>query len=390
MAEEPETIELSIVMPCLNEAETLGVCIQKALKGIHDADSIGEIVVADNGSTDGSQEIAQRYGARVVPIKAKGYGNALRGGITAARGRFIIMGDADDSYDFSRIDPFVKRLRAGADLVMGCRMPLGGGKIMPGAMPWKHRWVGNPALSFIGRLFFKCPITDFHCGLRGFSQSAYKAMDLQTTGMEFASEMVIKATLQGMKMEEVPITLFKDGRSRPPHLRSWRDGWRHLRFMMLYSPRWLFLYPGFFLMGIGLLVGGYLLPQPRTLFGVTFDVHTLLLASASILIGFQAICFAFFTKIFAVMEKLLPPDSKLESVFKFINLERGLVAGILLLLAGTGLSLAAVVKWSHASLGPLNPSQVLRILIPGTTLLMLGFQTIWASFFFSILGLKRK
>ena len=376
-------------MPCLNEAETLAACIQKALKGIQNTGSKGEVVVADNGSTDGSQEIAERYGARVVAVEAKGYGNALRGGIAAARGRFIIMGDADDSYDFSQIDPFVSRLRAGADLVMGCRMPFGGGTIMPGAMPWKHRWIGNPVLSFIGRLFFKCPITDFHCGLRGFSRSAYEAMDLQTSGMEFASEMVIKATLLGMKMEQAPITLFKDGRSRPPHLRSWRDGWRHLRFMMLYSPRWLFLYPGFILMGGGLIIGGYLLPQPRTLFGITFDVH-LLLASASVVIGFQAICFALFTKIFAVIEKLLPPDPKLESVFKYINLEKGLIAGVLMLLTGLGLSLLAVFKWSDASFGPLEPSQILRILIPSTTLLMIGFQTICASFFFSILGLKRK
>jgi glycosyltransferase involved in cell wall biosynthesis len=390
MAEESGAIELSIIMPCLNEAETLAVCIQKALKGLQSAGCKGEIVVADNGSTDGSQEIVRRYGARVVPVQAKGYGNALRGGIATSQGRFIIMGDADDSYDFSQIDPFVERLRAGTDLVMGCRMPRGGGKIMPGAMPWKHRWIGNPVLSFIGRLFFKCPITDFHCGLRGFSRSAYETMDLQTSGMEFASEMVIKATLLGMKMDEVPITLFKDGRSRPPHLRSWRDGWRHLRFMMLYSPRWLFLYPGFVLMISGLVVGGYLLPQSRMLFGITFDIHTLLLASAATLIGFQAICFAFFTKIFAIMEKLLPPDPKLEDAFKYINLERGLVAGILMLLAGLSLSLLAVFKWSDASFGPLEPSRILRILIPGTTLLMLGFQTIWASFFFSILGLKRK
>jgi glycosyltransferase involved in cell wall biosynthesis len=390
MAKEFEEVELTIVMPCLNEAETLAVCVEKALKGMKSASITGEVLVADNGSTDGSQAIAERCGARVVPVTAKGYGNALRGGIAAARGRFVIMGDADDSYDFSNIAPFVQRLRAGADLVMGCRMPRGGGTIMPGAMPWKHRWIGNPVLSFIGQLFFKCPITDFHCGLRGFSKSAYETMDLQTTGMEFASEMVIKATLLGMKMEQVPITLYKDGRSRPPHLRSWRDGWRHLRFMMLYSPRWLFLYPGFLLMAFGVIVAGYLLPAPRMLFGVTFDVHTLLLASSAILIGFQAVCFAYFTKIFAVLEKLLPPDPKLEKSFDYFNLEKGLIAGVVLLLTGLGLSLAAIFKWSDASFGPLNPSQVLRILIPSTTLLMLGFQTICASFFFSILGLKRK
>jgi glycosyltransferase involved in cell wall biosynthesis len=390
MGHDSDSIEVSIVMPCLNEAETLATCVRKALQGLEDTGATGEIIVADNGSTDGSQDLACQCGARVVPVAAKGYGNALSGGIAAARGRYVIMGDADESYDFSNIAPFIKRLRAGADLVMGCRLPRGGGTIKPGAMPWMHRWIGNPVLSFIGRLFFHCPITDFHCGLRGFSKRAYDIMDLHTTGMEFASEMVIKSTLLGMKMEEVPITLSKDGRSRPPHLRSWRDGWRHLRFMMLYSPRWLFLYPGFILMGLGLLVGLYLLPQPRTWFGITFDVHTLLLASAAVLIGFQAICFAFFTKIFAVMENLLPPDPKLESVFKYINLERGLIAGALILLAGLGLSLEAVFKWSDASFGPLQPSQILRILIPGTTLLMLGFQMIWASFFFSILGLTRK
>jgi len=257
-------------------------------------------------------------------------------------------------------------------------------------MPWKNRYIGNPILSGIGRTLFSVRIRDFHCGIRGYSKEAFERMELRTLGMEFASEMVIKATLLKMRITEVPTTLWPDGRSRPPHLRPWRDGWRHLRFMMLYSPRWLFLYPGFLLVGMGLLVGGYVLPQPRTLFGVTFDVHTLLMASASILIGFQAICFALFTKIFAIIEQLLPRDPKLEIVFKYINLEKGLVAGILMLLAGLGLTLAAAVKWKNAALGPLDPSQVLRILIPGTTLLMLGFQMIWASFFFSILGLKRK
>ncbi|HEV2722568.1 MAG TPA: glycosyltransferase family 2 protein, partial [Thermoanaerobaculia bacterium] len=280
------TIELSIVMPCLNEAETIEVCVAKARRFLDTSGIDGEVVVADNGSRDASREIAGRAGARVVDVGERGYGSALQGGIAAARGRYVIMGDADDSYDFSALAAFVEKLRGGADLVMGDRFA---GGVLPGAMPPLHRWLGNPVLSGIGRLFFRSPVRDFHCGLRGFSKAAYERMELRTTGMEFASEMVVKATLLGMRVDEVPIVLHPDGRSHPPHLRSWRDGWRHLRFLLLYSPRWLFLYPGFVLMLLGAVVAGWLLPRPRTLGGVTFDVQTLLYAGMAIVIGFQAV-----------------------------------------------------------------------------------------------------
>ena len=272
-------MKLSVVMPCLNEAETLASCIRKAQQSLTDLAIQGEVLIADNGSSDGSQELARSLGARVVDIAQKGYGHALRGGIEAAAGKFIIMADSDDSYDFSKLRPFVEKLQAGHDLVMGCRMPWGGGTVLPGAMPWKHRWIGNPVLSFIGRLFFKCPVTDFHCGLRGFTKTAYLKMDLRTTGMELASEMVIKATLQNMKITEVPITLHPDGRSRPPHLRSWRDGWRHLRFMMLFSPRWLFLIPGISLGAVGGLFLSLLAFQPLSLGPVVLDINSMLVAA---------------------------------------------------------------------------------------------------------------
>src|SRR6266542_3488274 len=302
--------ELSIVMPCLNEAETIGACIAKARRFLDSSGVGGEIVVADNGSTDGSQQIAASAGARIVGVAERGYGSALQGGIAAARGRFVVMGDADDSYDFSALGTFIEKLRGGADLVMGDRFA---GGVLPGAMPPLHRYLGNPVLSAVGRLFFRSPVRDFHCGLRGFAKSAYERMHLRTTGMELASEMVVKATLLGMRIEEVPIVLHPDGRSRPPHLRSWRDGWRHLRFLLLYSPRWLFLYPGLLLMFIGALVVGWLLPHPRTVGSVTFDVQTLLYAGMAIVIGFQAALFAIFTKVFAINAGLLPEDRKLQT-----------------------------------------------------------------------------
>ena len=383
-------VELTVLMPCLNEAETLGRCVEKARAGIAKSGVKGEVLIADNGSTDRSVEIAEQLGARVVPVAAKGYGSALRGGIEAARGKWIVMGDADDSYDFSAIAPFVEKLTQGADLVMGCRMPRGGGTIMPGAMPWKHRWIGNPMLSAIGRSFFKCPAHDFHCGLRAFSKAAIGRLNLQTTGMEFASEMVISATLQGLRMDEVPITLHKDGRSRPPHLRSWRDGWRHLRFMLLYSPRWLFLYPGLLLMFVGAAAGLWLYPGPRTMGGVNFDIHTLLYAVFAILIGFQSVIFAIFTKVFAISEGLLPQDPRVDRVFRVITLEVGLVVGVLLLLLGFGGSLHAVHSWSSTMFGPLQPAVTLRTILPSVLALMLGAQTVFSSFFLSVLGLRRR
>ena len=379
-------IELSILMPCLNEADTLATCIKKAQKALEDLNIVGEIVVADNGSTDGSPEIAASLGARVVHVAEKGYGSALLGGIKAARGKYIIMGDADDSYDFTRLDPFVEKLRAGYDLVMGNRFK---GGVEPSAMPPLHRYLGNPVLTGIGRLFFKSPCGDFHCGLRGFSKAAIQNLDLRTTGMEFASETVVKASLHGLRITEVPTTLSLDGRSRTPHLRSWRDGWRHLRFLLLYSPRWLFLYPGLFLMLIGSIVAGLLLVGPRVVDGITFDVHTLLYAAMAIIIGYQTVNFAVFTKVFAITEGLLPEDPRLAMLFRHIKLETGIIAGGLLLVAGIALSVFALSFWSATSFGPLDPSRTLRLVIPAATLIVLGLQTVLSSFFLSILGLKR-
>jgi glycosyltransferase involved in cell wall biosynthesis len=387
----PETeIQLSVVMPCLNEAETLAVCIRKAFGGIRDAGVAGEVVVADNGSTDGSQEIAEREGARVVPVAAKGYGNALRGGITAARGKWIIMGDADDSYDFSSIKPFVEKLREGWELVMGCRLPAGGGTVMPGAMPWKHRWIGNPALSFIGRLFFRCPAHDFHCGLRAFTKEGYERIDLRTTGMELASELVIKSTLRGLRITEVPITLHPDGRSRAPHLRSWRDGWRHLRFMLLFSPRWLFLIPGISMFSVG-LAGFVPLSAGNVALGkVTLDQGALMGCSLLLLVGFQLICFAIFTRVFVVVEGLLPPNRNLQKALDAISLEWGLILGLGLSAIGAAMFGLAVWDWYETGFGRLSLGDNLRRIIPASTLVMLGVQTLFGSFFIGVLGLKTR
>jgi glycosyltransferase involved in cell wall biosynthesis len=384
---ESETIEVSVVMPCLNEAETLGICIGKAQRALREAKVAGEIVVADNGSSDGSVEIAERLGARLVHVKAHGYGNALMGGIAAASGKYIVMGDADDSYNFGHIMQFVEQLRKGADVVMGNRFK---GGIEPGAMPFLHKYLGNPVLSGIGKLLFKSPIGDFHCGLRGFSKTAFARMGLRTTGMEFASEMVVKAALLGLSVAEVPTTLSPDGRGRPPHLHTWRDGWRHLRFLLLYSPRWLFLYPGTALVLVGSLLGLWLLPAPRLVGNVTFDVHTLVYAAAFVLLGFQAIAFAVFTKFFAISEGLLPPDPTLDKLFQYITLEVGLAIGALLTTAGLAISLYAVGAWENKHFGALDYSHTMRLVIPGALFLTLGAQTIFASFFMSVLGLRRR
>ncbi len=384
---EREPLELSVVMPCLNEAETLQVCIAKTQRAFGELNIGGEIIVADNGSTDGSQAIAAQMGARVVNVEARGYGSALMGGIAAARGEFIIMGDADDSYDFSDLSAFVDKLRAGYDLVMGNRFK---GGIAPGAMPPLHRYLGNPVLTAIGRLFFHSPAGDFHCGLRGFRKAAVMKMDLRTTGMEFASEMVVKASLHKMRIGEVPTTLRPDGRSRRPHLRRWRDGWRHLRFLLLYSPRWLFLYPGLLLTLGGLVAGSWLLSGPIFIGRVGFDVQTLLYAAVAVVIGFQAMVFAVFTKVFAISEGLLPEDARLNRLFRIISLERGLVAGVLLVLAGLGGSVYAVSFWDEKSFGPLDPSRTLRIIIPSITALIVGCQIILSSFFLSVLVLRRR
>lgn len=385
---QPETIEVSVVMPCLNEAETLESCIRKAQRALLDANIAGEIIVADNGSSDGSIEIAERLGAQVVKVQDKGYGNALMSGIAAARGKFIVMGDADDSYDFAHIPRFVEQLRRGSDLVMGNRFR---GGIKKGAMPPLHQYLGNPALTRLGRLFFRNRnVGDFYCGLRGFRKQAYERMGLRTTGMEFATEMVVKATLLEMRVAEVPTTLSPDGRSRPPHLRTWRDGWRTLRFFLLYSPRWLFLYPGLGLMLLGTLLGAWLLPAARTVAAVTFDVHTLLYAAVFVLLGFQAIAFAVFTKLFAISEGLHPPDPTLDKAFRYITLEVGLLAGALLILAGLGVSVYAVGFWQSRHFGPLHYAQTLRLVIPASLFLTLGGHTVFASFFLSVLGLRRR
>jgi len=382
-----EVCEFSIVMPCLNEAETVGTCIKKAQGFLLEHGIDGEVVVADNGSTDGSQAIAARAGARVVTVEAKGYGNALMGGIAAARGKYVIMGDADDSYDFTDLTPFVEKLRAGYDLVMGNRFQ---GGIEPGAMPPLHRYLGNPVLTSIGRLLFRSPSGDFHCGLRGFNRASILDLDLRTTGMEFASEMVVKATLHGMRIAEVPTTLYPDGRSRPPHLRSWRDGWRHLRFLLVYSPRWLFLYPGIVLMVLGLVVMVWLLPGPRNVGDITLDVHTLLYAAISILVGFQAVNFALFTKMFGFTEGFLLADARLGRLLRILSLEVGLFIGGTLALIGMLGSVYAFARWGVRSFGPLEPTRTLRIVVPASLSLALGCQIILSSFFLSVLRLGRR
>jgi len=380
-------IELSVVMPCLDEAETLEVCIRKAQASMEESGINGEVVIADNGSTDGSQEIARANGARVVDIEQRGYGAALQGGIAAARGVFIIMGDADDSYDFRNLAPFVEKLREGYDLVMGNRF-LGG--IAPGAMPPLHRYLGNPVLTGVGRLFFRSPSGDFHCGLRGFRRESVLALRLQTTGMEFASEMVVKATLMKQKIAEVPTTLSPDGRSRAPHLRSWRDGWRHLRFLLLFSPRWLFLYPGIGLSAVGLVAMLLLIPGALRVGNFAFDVNTLLYAAAATFIGYQSVVFAVFTKVYGVSEGLLPEDPRLQRLYGLIKLETGLCVGGVLVLVGLVGSVWAVAGWDAVGFGDLNPQETLRVIVPAVLALAIGFQTILSSFFLSVLGLGRR
>jgi glycosyltransferase involved in cell wall biosynthesis len=377
--EQIPTLELSIVMPCLNEAETLATCIGKARDYLERHKIAGEVLIADNGSSDGSQEIATNSGARVVPIPERGYGSALRGGIAAAKGQYIIMGDADDSYDFTNLSPFLEKLRQGYDLVMGNRFQ---GGIKPGAMPVLHKYLGNPVLTWLGRLFFGSPCGDFHCGLRGFSKRAIEQLNLRTTGMEFASEMVVKASLYGLKITEVPTTLSPDGRSRPPHLKTWRDGWRHLRFLLMYSPRWLFLYPGLALMFLGFVATIWFMTQPR--------VHTLLYSATALIIGFQIVSFAVFTKAFAISEGLLPEDRKLRRFLRYINLEVGLIIGVILLVLGMGGSLYALYTWNARLYGALDPAVTMRIVIPSVTALALGVQVVFSSFFLSVLGLKRR
>jgi glycosyltransferase involved in cell wall biosynthesis len=387
IAEDRDDLELSVVMPCLNEAATVGICVKKAMDALERHSIRGEVIVADNGSTDGSQQIARDCGARVVPVDQRGYGSALQSGIAAARGEFVLMGDADDTYDFSQLNEFVTKLREEYDLVMGNRFQ---GKILPGAMPALHRYLGNPVLTGLGRLFFKSPVGDFHCGLRAFRKDAIEGLELRTLGMEFATEMVVKATAFGLRVTEIPTTLSPDRRDRAPHLRTWRDGWRHLRFLLLYSPRWLFLYPGMALFALGIFLSAVLLPGPRRIGNVVFDIHTLLFAAMAILIGFQSVVFATFTKVFAISEGLLPEDPRLSRMFRYITLEVGLIVGVLLILAGAGAWVLGLEYWRIRQFGPLDPEKTLRIVIPGVICFTLGFQVVLSSFFLSVLGMSRR
>jgi glycosyltransferase involved in cell wall biosynthesis len=379
-------VELTVVMPCLNEAETVATCVAKAAHFIATSGISGEVVVADNGSTDGSQRLAEQAGARVVDIAEKGYGNALMGGIIAARGTYVIMGDSDDSYDFSNLMPFIAELRNGADLVMGNRFK---GGIEPGAMPPLHRYLGNPVLSFVGRLFFRSKIGDFHCGLRGFRRQSALDLNLQATGMEFASELVVKATLAKQRVSEVPTTLARDGRSHPPHLRSWRDGWRHLRFLLLFSPRWLFFLPGLALLIAGLVVGAVVAPGPAKIGGVTFDVDTLVAASAMVVIGFQSVLFWLFTQVYAGAEGFLPEEPKVQRILGKLSLERGLLLGLAVGIAGLIGLVFSLTYWQGKNFGQLNYEHALRLMIPSVTALVVSCQVILSTFFLSILGIKQ-
>jgi len=380
-------IELSVVMPCLDEAATVGTCIEQIRRTFQKHNITGEIIIADNGSVDKSRTIAEGLGARVVLVGNRGYGSALMGGIAAAGGQYIVMGDADGSYDFTQIPVLLEKLKAGYGLVMGNRFQ---GGIQPGAMPPLHRYLGNPVLTRVGRAFFKAPCHDFHCGLRGFTRAAYERMHLRATGMEFASEMVVKASLFEVPVCEVPVTLSPDGRGRRPHLRTWHDGWRHLRFLLLYSPRWLFLYPGAALLLVGLATSVWLIPGPKKVGHSILDIHTLLYATTAILAGFQAVLFALFTKVFGITEGFLPEDPRLARIFRSITLEKGLLLGAVLLLIGLAIGGHSTYTWSHSGFGPMNPSILVRQVAAALVSITLGVQIILSSFFLSILGLARK
>ena len=395
LAERPQAsaagfgaIELSIVMPCLNEAETLASCIRKARQFMADYEVPGEVVIADNGSTDGSQDIARELGARVVAAPIRGYGAALAVGIENARGRYVIMGDADDSYDFSDLMLFLRQLRGGADLVMGDRFA---GGIDPGAMPFLHRYFGNPALSFLGRLFFGLPCRDFHCGLRAFSRQAILDLRLTTTGMEFASEMLVRAGLARLKITDVPTRLAKDGRSRRPHLRTWRDGWRHLRFLLLFSPRWLFFYPGLAMIALGIAAALILLPGPVEIApGISLDVHTLLFACVSVLVGVQSITFGMLARRYAAARGFLPASEYYGRFLEKVTLERLLQIGLLLVLCGFAGLLWAFSIWRRRDYGPLNYTDVMRIMLVGVTFVASGVQIGLAGFLASVMEIENK
>jgi glycosyltransferase involved in cell wall biosynthesis len=383
-------VELSVVMPCLNEADTIATCIRKARRGLAEAGMVGEIIVADNGSTDGSQEIAHSLGARVVSVAEPGYGAALMGGIAAARGRYVIMGDADDSYDFGEIPKFVDKLREGYDLVQGCRLPAGGGTVLPGAMPFLHRWWGNPMFTMLVRRWFGAPVHDVYCGLRGFRKGYYESLGQRCTGMEFATEMIIRSSLRPSRITEVPIKLHPDGRvAHAPHLKTFRDGWRTLRFFLFYSPRWLFLFPGALLVVAGLAVMAWLLPAPRRIGAVTFDYNTLLFAAGAVMLGAQSVLFWIFAKVFAISEGLLNPDRRITKLLDLVTLEVGASLGAGLFLAGLGIAVYALSDWSSHSFGNLSPSESLRLVIPAVLCMVLGLQGLLGSFFIGILRLRQ-
>lgn len=383
-----EELELTILMPCLNEAETLEICIKKALKFLSQSNIKGEVLISDNGSTDGSIQIAQKAGARVINTEVKGYGSALINGTKNAKGKYIIMGDADDSYDFLNLQPFVDKLREGYDLVMGNRFK---GGIEKGAMPWSHKYIGTPVLSFLGRLFYKSKIGDFNCGIRGYKKESIIALDLKTTGMEYASEMIVQATLNNLKIAEVPTTLKKDGRSRPPHLKSFRDGWRHLKFLLIYSPKWLFLYPGLICMILGLIgmlaisFGGVKINEH-----IQLGIHTMLYCGAAIVIGFQIIIFSLFGKVYAANSGMHPKQDKVMNTLQKITLEKGLILGLLLTLVGIILTIVAFIIWKNTNFSELNPLTIMPITIPAVDLTIIGIQMIFASFFLGILNIKYK
>ena len=381
---EQNEIELSIILPCLNEVETLGTCLRKAKKFLQSYAVNGEIIVADNGSTDGSQSIAVEMGARLVNIETKGYGAALMGGIAAARGQFIIMGDSDDSYDFTNLAPFLNKLREGCDLVMGNRFK---GGIKPGAMPFLHRYLGNPVLSWIGRLFFKAPISDFHCGLRGFRKSSIEKLHLQTTGMEFASEMIVKAILFKQCITEVPTVLWPDKRSRPPHLRTWRDGWRHLRFLLLYSPDWLFMLPGGSLFGLGFLLLLVLVSGPIQIGKLHFDLHYVVLGSLMALLGAQVISLGIYAKVYSLISHLKESDGLIGWFLKHFDLERGIILGGLVFLVGLFIMAMILYQWVMAGFGTLFR---IREAILAMALMVVGAQMVFSSFFLSILLIQKQ
>ena len=368
-----ENLELTILMPCLNEAETVSTCVIKALNFLSRTGIRGEVLIADNGSTDGSQQLAIKAGARVAAIPERGYGAALLGGVAAAQGRYVIMGDADDSYDFLLLDAFVAKLRDGDELVMGDRFA---GGILPGAMPPLHRYLGNPVLSFIGRLLFRSPIKDFHCGLRGFSRDAILRLHLKSPGMEFASEMIVKATLAKLKISVVPVILHPDGRSRPPHLRSWRDGWRHLRFLLMMSPRWLLLYPGLALSGLGVLLSALIFFQPIDLGGIRLDIHTMLYAAGATILGLQLLLFSVLTRGIGVLKGVLPSSPAFTDFLRTFTLEKGIVIGLAVFIAGLGFAGYSVALWSDSGLTTLDPRQIMRIVIPSVTLLVAGAEVL--------------